>query len=351
MGFSELREWARTSALTGKGYRLLKEGIRRERRRRLSSGPHRFLNRQRGERILLLVIAGYKPWLYRLVFPRLKSFLPDFPMDLCLLSSGRFDPELSELAKDWDCSYLSTKRNCVTLAQNMAIELHPEAEFIFKMDEDIFVTKGCFEALLSLYRRVEEEGPYRPGLTAPLIPVNGYGYRRLLTELSLLKRYEEKFERPLTAAGREYRIESDPAAARFFWGEGGEVPPLDALNRRFSGKGFRYEACPVRFSIGFILFRRSLWEEMGRFPVRGGSCMGLDEDRLCSFCMTHSRAILVSENTVVGHFSFGKQTEGMRRFLEEHPERFLTPGEEAERDRKENEKGLREDEGKREETR
>ena len=88
MGFSELREWARTSALTGKGYRLLKEGIRRERRRRLSSGPHRFLNRQRGERILLLVIAGYKPWLYRLVFPRLKSFLPDFPMDLCLLSGA-----------------------------------------------------------------------------------------------------------------------------------------------------------------------------------------------------------------------------------------------------------------------
>jgi hypothetical protein len=50
--------------------------------------------------------------------------------------------------------------------------------------------------------------------------------------------------------------------------------------------------------------------------------MGADEVNLCTFCMLQSRPIMVSENVVVGHFSFGRQTEEMKKYYLEHPEKF-----------------------------
>ena len=48
----------------------------------------------------------------------------------------------------------------------------------------------------------------------------------------------------------------------------------------------------------------------------------MDEIQLCRYCMIHSLAIGVAEDTVVGHFSFGQQTTGMRDFYEKNPELF-----------------------------
>jgi hypothetical protein len=61
---------------------------------------------------------------------------------------------------------------------------------------------------------------------------------------------------------------------------------------------------------------------MGFFEVRNGSGMGHDEVQLCSLAMTISRAIIVCENTVVGHLSFGKQNEAMKEYFLSHREQF-----------------------------
>jgi hypothetical protein len=61
---------------------------------------------------------------------------------------------------------------------------------------------------------------------------------------------------------------------------------------------------------------------MGYFTVRKGTGMGQDEVQICSLAMTISRAIIVSENTVVGHLSFGKQNEAMKAYFLTHPEVF-----------------------------
>jgi hypothetical protein len=61
---------------------------------------------------------------------------------------------------------------------------------------------------------------------------------------------------------------------------------------------------------------------MGYFEVRKGTGMGQDEVQLCSLAMSISRAIVVCENTVVGHLSFGKQNEAMKEYFLSHPERF-----------------------------
>ena len=50
--------------------------------------------------------------------------------------------------------------------------------------------------------------------------------------------------------------------------------------------------------------------------------MGLDEEFLCNLATTSSKAIIVSENQVVGHLSFGKQNESMKQFFLENKERF-----------------------------
>ena len=63
---------------------------------------------------------------------------------------------------------------------------------------------------------------------------------------------------------------------------------------------------------------------MGYFDVdrKAKYMMGKDEIKMCEYCMLNSRPIMVSDNIVVGHFSFGTQTQGMIEYYNEHPERF-----------------------------
>jgi hypothetical protein len=117
-------------------------------------------------------------------------------------------------------------------------------------------------------------------------------------------------------------IENNPETARFFWGETGHVPSIDDMDTLFGSQDFAFTVCPIRFSIGAIFFTRDIWERMGYFPVDKNNGMGTDEVALCSLAMTISRAVIVSENTAVGHLSFGKQNEVMKEYFLAHPEKF-----------------------------
>lgn len=287
---------------------------------------YRFHNRGEGCGKLCICLAGYKPFLWDDVFERIETFLPD-DIHLCVVSSGRYEEALAARCAENGWSYLSVLRNCVTLAQNLALLLFPAARVVFKLDEDIFVTRGFFQALEKTYADRQLRADYDIGIVAPLIPVNGYGHKRILKRLDLEGVYETRFEKPIYASRPQRKIERDASAARFFWGEGGAVPRLDALNARLSApEGPAYTICPVRLSIGAILFERQLWIDMGLFPVRPGSCMGLDETHLCSYCMVHSKAIVICERIAAGHFGFGAQNQGMREWYGQHPAYFKLPG-------------------------
>jgi hypothetical protein len=95
------------------------------------------------------------------------------------------------------------------------------------------------------------------------------------------------------------------------------------LNDRFESDGFAYTAAPIRVSIGAIFFTRKFWNEMGWFTVhRNNSDMGNDEEEICNFCISNSKAIIVFENVVVGHLSFGKQNSDMKKYYKEHIKLF-----------------------------
>lgn len=320
-----IKAWLRESFFTKRLYQRLKE-IRDERRYKAAvEVKYHFTDRRKNTPNLCLILAGYKPYLYEDVFARFIRFMPK-DMDVCIISSGMYSEKLEDIAEKQDWSYLSTERNCVTLAQNAAILLYPKVEYIYKIDEDIFVTEGCFETMMETFHRVEAEGDYEVGMVAPLLPINGYGHLRILEKLGLVKEYEERFERPVYASYPDRMIEKDSRVARFFWGEDGFIPSIDQMNQMFQERSFEYSACPVRFSIGFILIRRKLWEDMGMWKVLPDNpCMGLDEEQICSYCMIKSKAIIVAENTVAGHLAFGQQNSEMKTYHSEHREMFRCP--------------------------
>jgi hypothetical protein len=268
------------------------------------------------------VLAGYKEFLWDAVFKRLKYFVPK-GIDICIVSSGLFSKELYERAKNNEWSYLCIKFNSVTLALNTAIKSFQSAQYIYKIDEDIFLTKNFFGKVRNCYDLCERESDYFPAFVAPLIPVNGYSHLRILKHFSLESEYERLFEKPRYSHSSDRMIINNSEAAKYFWGEGESIPNLDVMDAILGKQHFSFSVSPIRFSIGAILFSRKIWEEMGFFTVVKGNNMGRDETQLCSLAMHTSNAVIVCENTVVGHLSFGKQNSAMKNYFLAHPERFV----------------------------
>lgn len=285
--------------------------------------PRYFLNNSKNADSACFILAGYKQFTWEIVFKRIKQFCPTC-IDVCIVSSGVYSEELKQYAEKYGWSYISMKRNCVTLALNSAINCFPSAKNIFKIDEDIFITEGFFEELPKAFNEASKE--YFPAFSAPLIPINGYGYRRVLERLNLVKVYTEEFEYPKISAGIHMQVENNPKVAKFFWGEKNIVLQIDELNTLIKsqnqGDSQLYGVCPIRFSIGAIYFQRSLLEQNGWFPVHKGNGMGTDEEYICNLATSHSKAIIVSERQVVGHLSFGKQNKPMQEYFLANKDRF-----------------------------
>lgn len=288
--------------------------------KRRVSGKRGFEDRSKGSDRLCIVLAGYKEYLYPAVFGRLNRFAPK-DIDICILTSGRYSNNVAELCAENGWSYLYTRKNNVSLIQNIAIDLHPFAEYIFKLDEDIFVTEGYFENMLRAYHHAEN-GDYIPGVLAPLIPINGYGHMRILEKLELVDEYTKLFEKPKYTHGNDRLLESNVEAAQYFWGVHGSVPSIDEMNARFSKETLAELPCAIRFSIGAIMFKRSFWKEIKLFPTREGN-MATDEKYLCRSCCTLSRPLMVSENVVVGHLAFGPQNAAMKEFYLSNTDIFV----------------------------
>ncbi len=277
---------------------------------------------------MCMVLAGYKEPIWDDVFARLKAYVPD-NVDVCVLSSGLFNEKLNVICEENNWSYLSTKKNQLCYIQNLAIELHPNAEWIYKIDEDIFLTQGFFEKLMETWVYVEKNTDASPSIIAPLINVNGYTYVRLLDKCVLRDAFISRFGDIKYSSGIEHHkwIRDSEDFARYMWGsEEKKLADIDGLTQKLSSEEPSMSYCPVRFSIGAILFRRDFWDEMEGFPVDSGSGLGVDEESICWFAMNNSRPIVINENVVVGHLGFGPQTDAMMKYYRQNPALFALKG-------------------------
>ncbi len=278
---------------------------------------YEFVDRRRYRNKVLFVLAGYKEFLWKDVFERLEKYIPE-DIEVCILSSGLTSNRLADIAEKNGWSYLSTVWNSVTMIQNIAMEYYANAAWFYKLDEDIFLTEGTLDSMMRTFLTAQKQEPCSIGVVAPLIPLNGYGYIRILDRLGLRDLYEKKFDKVLSGGYPDQKIESDAAAAAFMWGATGEIPRLDELNRKFDSSydpDLKYSFCNVRFSIGCILYNREFWGKMGgAYPYGTGLLgdVGEDEVHLCARTVLKSYALVIDESSVVGHFSFGPQTEGMK---------------------------------------
>jgi len=272
-------------------------------------GRARFDDRSSGSPVALIIIAGHKPDLWPWTLSRIARHVPP-DVDVCLITPGVEVPDLRRFASQHGWSYQSTPNGHVSLAQNLAIRALPAARYIFKLDEDIFIAAGFFEALMEGYRQVRSQADYSLGFCSPILNVNGFSYVDYLRELDLTDVWQERFG-PLRRAMDGIPAQADGEAAVWLWRHG---LPVDATAARFTQHQFGYSIVPHRFSIGAILFERDLWEQMRGFR-RGVRPPGLgeDEQHIAVSCLTSSRVMAVIHNVYAGHFAFGPQTAAMRQ--------------------------------------
>jgi hypothetical protein len=283
----------------------------------------RFDDRRSGSRVLVCMLAGYKPDLWQFVMPRFRAALPE--ADVCIVSPGLHSELLAILCSREGWSYLSTATNDVALAQNVCYRLHDCAEMIVKLDEDMFLLPNTISSVLTEYREIKAEGTINPGFVAPMIPLNGFCYRHLFDMLGLLDDYEANFGRARLATSG-LAVHTDPVAARWIWER---TAPLAETAARLAQLELRRLFCPIQFSIGLIAFERQFWEDIGHLAVHrqrliaGLDTLGGDEAYICARAVESSRPAVVTTAALAGHFSFGPQYAGLKELLDGRPDLFL----------------------------
>jgi hypothetical protein len=274
---------------------------------------YRFEDRSSGRKTLIIVLAGYKAYLWPATLERMKRHAPD-DADFCIASSGVRSSALEEMCALNGWSYLSTSRNSPGIAINLSIGLHPAADYVFKLDEDIVIGKHFFRLLRSGYDRICEQSLLEPGFCAPVLNVNGISYRIFLREQGLEQDYQEQFGK-LIARCEDLPVHNNPVTAYWIWQN---TLPFDEKCDGFLQNEARYSVCSTRFSIGAILFRREFIDKVGGFKSAWHSgVLGVDEDILCRDCVSQSRPMYIVENVLAGHFSFYPQESLMREKLPE----------------------------------
>lgn len=278
-------------------------------------GRYHFLNRSKASKYLVIVVIGYKPFIWKYTLDRIIKYTPK-NYDVCLCIPGnvnrKYYNKLIKVSYKYNWSILKTSENKLSLAQNLAIYRHPISKYIFKLDEDIFIGKNYYRNLLETYNQVIKEGFYSPSIVSPILNVNGYTYLHCLNHFTSSQKYLEIFgELKLQCYGSS--IQKNPDAALFMWNL---MKSFDStVNSYQSTYKYKYNVCPNRFSIGAFLISRTTFDSLNGFSVACPAQLGLEEETLAHFAISNSKPIIVSEHTFAGHFSFGPQERLMKAKL------------------------------------
>lgn len=290
---------------------------------------YKFTNRSKDSEKLLIILSGYKPDLWDKVFDRINKYTPN-DFDVCVVTSGLENEQLKEIARQHCWSYLSTDINNLCYAQNVCISAHPKAEFIFKIDEDMFLTDETLNQMLFTYTHCLDLDVYVPSAVVPMINVNCTTYIDFLRRENLCQEFSDRFGKIKITNGLHHNqhILNNSEIAKFLWSNV-NIDDFNSDLKHYSYYPVEYDVCATRFSIGLVMFPRSTWIEMGNFPVllesdkdyeRKG--LGVDERELCKFAMSKAKPILIDRLSAVGHLAYGPQTKEMIQFFKERPELF-----------------------------
>ncbi len=267
------------------------------------------------------ILSGYKPYLWDDVFDRIRLFQPS-DMEVCVASSGKYCQELSSLCKRNGWIYLSTHLNNVCVLSNIVIREFKKAEYIFKLDEDIYLPQGYFNDMVKAYDVIEQATPGCLGFICPTIPLGPYGMRDFLVRKNCLEEYNSKFGKHYvggTVLNPAFR--QNIGVDEFIWKK---IGVFDDCAREYKESGFSYEPCATRCGIAAILFKRKFWETMGGLKKPRGKGLGDqgDEGQITAYCALNFQMTYCVKNILVGHFAFGGSEHAVLKLREKHPEYF-----------------------------
>lgn len=312
-----------TYSLRDKGFALVRKCYYTMAARRRLHGKYIFDDRQKHAENLLLIVAGFQPYYWDSVMERVAMNERQFfePLDVCVcVPKGEGDAHevLRKICEKHGWSCLFYKRDLLGAAQNIAIDLHKSASYIFKIDEDIILPEHYFERMKAAYARADN-GPFpvRAGFLGPCINVNHCGAPVFLKTVGKFQECEEKFGRySCDPRSNGDKIHKSPDMAVWIWEQS---LPFDAVaDKVFAANRDTVSICAQRFSIGAVLFERWFWEKMGYFEVDVEGALGPEEVQMNNYCQNNFSGVFLANGVLVGHLGFYTQKQAVRAFYEQH---------------------------------
>lgn len=322
MTFSSIIEAVRRREV---GYKISKKCLRFFEKRKsdlkIFADSYTFEDRQIGSENLLMVVLGFQPFYWDVVLDRVNRNVNQFgePIDVCLCvpcgANDKMGGVIREFANKYSFSYLYIEEDLLAQVQNTAIKLHPNAKWIFKIDEDIILCDDYFAKMKNAYRRASKDSLYEIGYISPILNINDYGTRVFLKSLNCMDEYKEKFG--------DYKIRGDRSlifqsgeVAKWVWSK--SIPFDEVAETIYSINRDKYSISNIRVRIGSIMHTRLFWEQLGGYRVAGIGNLGYEELQICEYCMNAMCKIVVAEDIFCGHLGFSKQKDICRQFFNEH---------------------------------
>lgn len=305
-------------------YRVSEIVYNSQSKKRLFAKKYIFDDRQSGSENLLIIVAGFQPYYWDQVFARVNNSCETFgeSIDICVCVPEGIEGSKDNLRKRCEqlgWSFLYIHLDLLSQVQNTAIQLHPSAQWIYKIDEDIIMSQDYFRRLKQSYVNADSKSYYPIGFMGPLLNINAACAPYFLESVDAYEEYKTKYgEYRIKFQKEDDLIHKSTELAEFIWEK--SVPFDEVAACIYSKNKGNFVVSPVRYSIGAILFKREYWEQIGCFKVGILGQMGLEEEQICGFSSVNFKPIFIALDVFAGHLGFYTQKETCRRFFEQHSE-------------------------------
>jgi hypothetical protein len=240
-------------------------------------------------------------------------------IDVCLCVPSGVNEEWKNVrncAQSYGFSFLYIYEDILAQVQNTAIKLHPNAKWIYKIDEDILIPDNYLDDLKKSYEKAENYFVYNTGFLAPLINLNGACTHHFLQALSINNEYEQKFGKYYVGSLYEAPVHINEEVAEFIWEN--TIPFYQVAKHIKNSEGEEFFLSPIRFSIGAILCTREFWNKIGYFKLSPVGCGAEEEIQMNNYCQTNMLGIVIAKKILVGHLGFYSQKSKCKCFYETH---------------------------------
>lgn len=184
--------------------------------------------------------------------------------------------------------------------QNECVRRYPESLY-FKIDEDLFVSRGWIEKMLRAYEQFAQNE--RLALLTPVIPNNGVGFHHLLHRFpELAAEYRARFPHPIVP---------DCNGPVWIYPQIAEWITRKFLNMQqahqlLAERPAPFETFARRFSINCLVYDYRHWQQMGGIPDDEEPAWG-------QWICDHNKFNVLVTDTLVHHYSFFVQQDWLDR--------------------------------------